>query len=125
MLKRRSLLLTLVSLTSVMITGAADPGRSHPETIVRVTSGTPGHEVRFRGVLLIVGRPMRVVEQATPFEFHSDRELVLGAFEPAERGATLQLELSSGEMEPAAVTAPRVIVGQRLGGVATEFLQGY
>jgi hypothetical protein len=94
-------------------------------TVVRVTSGTPGHEVRFRGVLLVLGQPMRLVEQTTPFEFRSDQELVLGAFEPTGSVAMLRLELISRTPAPAAITAPRVIVGQRLGGVATEFVQGY
>ena len=116
-----------VLLTAATLLGAspvveADPV---PATVLRVTSGTPGHEVRFRGVLLVLGRPMRVIEQATPFQFQSEGELVLGAFEPQERGPLLRLELISNFPEPAAVTAPRVMVGQRVGGVATEFVQGY
>ena len=50
---------------------------------------------------------------------------VFAAFEPAGREAMLRLELISGTPEPAAVTAPRVMVGQRIGGVATNFVQGY
>jgi hypothetical protein len=33
-------------------------------TVLRVTSGTPGLKVRFRGVLLLAGQPMRLVEQS-------------------------------------------------------------
>jgi hypothetical protein len=112
--------ITLVGAT--LVWASARTGSS--PTLVRVTSGTPGHEIRFRGVLLVLGQPMRLVEQTTPFEFRSDRELVLGAFEPGPP-AMLRLELVSETPAPAAVTAPRVIVGQRLGGVATEFVQGY
>jgi hypothetical protein len=36
------------------------------------------------------------------------------AFEPVESAATLTLELVSGVPEPAVVTAPRVMVGQRI-----------
>jgi hypothetical protein len=103
----------------------ADAVAPWPTAVLRVTSGTPGHEVRFRGVLLVLGQPMRVIEQATPFEFQSEGALVLGAFEPQEQGPLLRLELISNFPEPAAVTAPRVMVGQRVGGVATEFVQGY
>jgi hypothetical protein len=113
--------ITLVGAT--LVWASARTGSS--PTLVRVTSGTPGHEIRFRGVLLVLRQPMRLVEQTTPFEFRSDRELVLGAFEPAGPPAMLRLELVSETPAPAAVTAPRVIVGQRLGGVATEFVQGY
>jgi hypothetical protein len=49
---------------------------------------------------------------------------VLGAFEPQERGPLLRLELISNFPVPAAVTAPGVMAGQRVGGVATEFVQG-
>jgi hypothetical protein len=75
--------------------------------------------------MLVLGNPMRMVEQETPFEFRSDGQLVLGAFEPAGPGGMLRLELRSETPVPAVVTAPRVMVGQRLGGVATEFVQGY
>jgi hypothetical protein len=68
---------------------------------------------------------MRVIEQATPFQFQSEGALVLGAFEPQEQGPLPRLELISNFPVPAAVTAPRVMVGQRVGGVATEFVQGY
>ena len=68
---------------------------------------------------------MQVVEQATPFQFESEGALVLGAFEPQEQGPLLRLELISNFPVPAAVTAPREMVGQRVGGVATEFVQGY
>jgi hypothetical protein len=67
---------------------------------------------------------MRLMKTDHPFELWSDRELVLGAFEPAGPPAMLRLKLLSETPAPAAVTAPRVIVGQRPGGVATEF-QGY
>jgi hypothetical protein len=93
--------------------------------VLRVTSGTPGHEVRVRGVLLLAGQPMRLVEQSTPFEFRSDGELAFAAFEPVGMTATLTLELVSSVPEPAMVTAPRVMVGRRIGGVASEFVQGY
>jgi hypothetical protein len=94
-------------------------------SVLRVTSGTPGHTVPFRGVLLLAGQPMRLVEQSTPFELRSEKELTFAAFEPVEPAATLTLELVSGRPEPAVVTAPRVMVGQRIGGVASEFVQGY
>jgi len=98
-------------LASVALLGAgpaevADPVAAWPAAILRVTSGTLGHEVRFRGVLLVLGQPMQVSEQATPLPL-------------------LRLELTSNFPVPAAVTAPRVMVGQRVGGVATEFVQGY
>jgi hypothetical protein len=76
-------------------------------------------------VLLVLGQPMRVVEQATPFQFESEGALVLGAFEPQEQGPLLRLELISNFPVLAAVTAPRVMAGQRVGGVATEFVQDY
>jgi hypothetical protein len=53
------------------------------------------------------------------------RELIFAAFEPVESAATLTLELVSGVPEPVVVTAPRVMLGQRIGGVATEFVPGY
>ncbi len=68
---------------------------------------------------------MRLIEQTTPWEFRSDADLVLAAFEPRNRGPLLRLELISDYPMPAIVTAPRVMVGQRVGGVATEFAQGY
>jgi hypothetical protein len=37
----------------------------------------------------------------------------------------LRLELVSDTPEPAVVIVPRVMVGHRIGGVATEFVQGY
>lgn len=125
MLSRRTttlgIFLTLIGAT--LVEASARHGSS--PTVVRVTSGTPGHEVRFRGVLLVLGHPMRLVEETTPYEFRSDRELVLGAFEPTGTPAMLRLELISETPAPAIITAPRVIVGQQLGGVATEFVQGY
>jgi hypothetical protein len=101
--------------------GAGVPGLS----VLRVTSGTPGHEARVRGVLLFAGQPMRLVEHSTPFELRSEGELAFAAFEPIGMTATLTLEVVSAVPEPAVVTAPRVMVGQRIGGVATEFVQGY
>lgn len=125
MLSRRSTALGIfITLIGAAVVGATARNESLP-TVVRVTSGTPGHEVRFRGVPLVLGQPMRLVEQTTPFEFRSDQELVLGAFEPTGSAAMLRLELISETPAPAVITAPRVIVGQRLGGVATEFVQGY
>ncbi|HYT87170.1 MAG TPA: hypothetical protein VEL76_00490 [Gemmataceae bacterium] len=59
--------------------------------MLRVTSGTPGYELRFRGVVLVLGQPMRLVDQATPFEFRSEGELVLGAFEPQAKGPLLRV----------------------------------
>ena len=50
---------------------------------------------------------------------------MLGAFEPQGRGPLLRLELISDYPRPAVVTAPRVMVGRGIGGVATEFVQGY
>jgi len=57
----------------------------------------------------------------------ADRHTLLevSAFEPTGSEANLTLELVSAVPEPATVTAPRVMVGQRVGGVATEFVQGY
>ena len=101
--------------------GSRPPGLS----VLRVTSGTPGHEVRVRGVLLLAGQPMRLVDQSTPFEYRSEGEMTFAAFEPVGTPAPLTLELVSATPEPAVVTAPRVMVGQRIGGVATEFVQGY
>jgi hypothetical protein len=111
----------LVGTTDTLAQDSAAP----PATVLRVASATPGHEVRFRGVLLVLGQPMRVVEEATPFELHSAADLVLGAFERQGQGPLLRLELISTYPEPAVVIAPRVLIGQRVGGVATEFLQGY
>jgi hypothetical protein len=37
----------------------------------------------------------------------------------------LRLESISNFPVPAAVTAPRMMAGQRVGGGATEFVQGY
>jgi hypothetical protein len=119
------MLLAALTLLGASPDEAADPVAAWPAAVLRVTSGTPGHEVRFRGVLLVLGQPMQVIEQATPFQFQSKGELVLGAFEPQEQGPLLRLELISNFPVPAAVTAPRVMVGQRVGGVATEFVQGY
>jgi hypothetical protein len=125
MLSRRTTTLGIfLTLIGATVVGASARNGSSP-TVVRVTSGTPGHEVRFRGVLLVLGQPMRLVEETTPYELRSDRELVLGAFEPTGTPAMLRLELISEMPAPAVITAPRVIVGQRLGGVATEFVQGY
>lgn len=90
-----------------------------------MTSGTPGHEVRFRGVILVLGQPMQLVDQATPFEFQWHGELLFGAFEPEGKGPLLRLELTSDYPRPSVVTAPRVMVGRGIGGVATEFVQGY
>jgi hypothetical protein len=90
-----------------------------------VTAGTDGHKVPFRGVLLVSGQPMRVVEETTPFELHSAGALTFAAFEAIEPAATLRLELVSPTPEPAVVTAPRVMIGRRIGGVAAEFVQGY
>ena len=94
-------------------------------SMLRVTSGTPGVEVAVRGVLLLAGHPMRLVEQSTPFELRSETGLTFAAFEAVERPAMLTLKLTSETAEPAVVTAPRVMVGRRIGGVATEFVQGY
>jgi hypothetical protein len=122
---RFRMLLTSAALLGASPAVVADRVAPWPSAILRVTSGTPGHEVRFRGVLLVLGQPMQVVEQATPFQFESEGAPVLGAFEPQEQGPLLRLELISNFPVPAAVTAPRVMVGQRVGGVATEFVQGY
>ena len=126
MLSRHSITLAIL-LTFIGATGtdAASSLAPSSPTVVRVSSGTPGHEVRFRGVLLVLGQPMQVVEQATPFEFRSNGKLVFGAFEPTGPEAMLRLTLISDTPEPAVVTAPRVMVGQQIGGVATEFVQGY
>jgi hypothetical protein len=113
----------------LLVAGAAEKGTdAAPESavVVRVTSATPGHEIRIRGVLLQAGGSMRVVRQRTPFEYRSrEGRLVFAAFEPADSVALLRLELRSATPEPAIITAPRVMMGQRVGGVATEFVQGY
>jgi hypothetical protein len=115
-------LVVLLTLTAADADGDHGPASA---TVVRVGSGTPGHEVGIRGVMLVLGQPMQVVEHTTPFEFRADGPLVFAAFEPFHSGAMLRLELISDTPEPAVVTAPRVMVGQRIGGVATEFVQGY
>jgi hypothetical protein len=117
-----AILLTIIGATATDATISREPGSP---TVLRIVCGTPGHEVRFRGVLLVLGQPMRVVEQATPFEFRSNERLVFGAFEPTKPEAMLRLTLISDAPEPAVVTAPRVMVGQQIGGVATDFVQGY
>jgi hypothetical protein len=94
-------------------------------SVLRVTSGTAGHSVPFRAVLLRSGQPMRVVEETTPFELPSAAELTFAAFEALEPAATLRLELVSLTPERAVVIAPRVMIGRRIGGVAAEFVQGY
>jgi hypothetical protein len=116
-----------IALVVLLVFTAADADSQHRPagTVVRVSSGTPGHEVGIRGVMLILGRPMQLVEHTTPFEFRADRPLVFAAFEPAHPEVMLRLELISNTPERAVVTAPRVMVGQRIGGVATEFVQGY
>jgi hypothetical protein len=64
-------------------TVAPTPTRVTPSpAVLRVTSGVPGREVRFRGVLLVPGEPMQVIEQTTPYELRATDDLVLGAFEP-------------------------------------------
>ena len=126
MLSRQSIALaTLATLVGAAVVQATSQSAPISVTMVRVSSATPGHEVRVRGVLLVLGQPMELVEQATPFELRSDSRLVFAAFEPAGAEAVLRLELISGTPEPAVVMAPRVMVGQRIGGVATEFVQGY
>jgi hypothetical protein len=115
-------IVVLLALTAAKADGQQRPAAA---TVVRVSSGTPGHEVGIRGVMLVLGQPMQVVEHTTPFEFRADRPLVFAAFEPARSEVMLRLELMSDTPERAVVTAPRVMVGQRIGGVATEFVQGY
>jgi hypothetical protein len=126
MLPRRSLALgVLVTFLSVSAVAAASRYAHGFPTVVRIDSGTPGREVHFRGVLLVQGQPMQLVEQATPYEFRSDGRLVFGAFEPTVPASMLRLQLISAAPEPAVVTAPRVMLGQQIGGVATDFVQGY
>jgi hypothetical protein len=118
-----------IQLTTAVLVGTTNTlaqDHSTPSgTVLRVASATPGHEVPFRGVLLVLGQPMRIVDEVTPFEFRSEGALVLGAFEGQGEGPLLRLELTSNYPEPAVITAPRVMVGQQVGGVATEFVQGY
>jgi hypothetical protein len=116
-----------IALVVLLVFTAADADSQHrlAGTVVRVSSGTPGHEVGIRGVMLVLGQPMQLVEHTTPFEFRADRPLVFAAFEPASSEVMLRLELISNTPQRAVVTAPRVMVGQRIGGVATEFVQGY
>jgi hypothetical protein len=116
-------LVTLVGATVVGATGGSSLAAASA-TVVRVGSDTPGREVRVRGVLLILGQSMQAVEQAPPFEFRSGGKLVFAALSPAGVEAMLRLELVSDTPEPAVVIAPRVMVGHRIGGVATEFAQG-
>lgn len=126
MLSRRSIALTgAVTLIAAATTGATPRNDASAETVVRLISGTPGIEVPVRGVLLLLDEPMQVIQKSTPFELRSDRRLVFAAFEPAAPEAMLRLELVSGDAEPAKITAPRVMVGRRIGGVASEFVQGY
>ena len=114
-----------VTLLTVTVVNATDQHTAATPTVVRVSSATPGREVRVHGVLLVQGRAMQVVERATPFEVRANRALVFAAFEPSGSAALLRLELTSDTPEPAVVTAPRVMVGRQIGGVATEFVQGY
>jgi hypothetical protein len=74
---------------------------------------------------LVADQPMCLVERSTPFESHSSGELTLAASEPQVAGVTLRLELQTDAREPAGVTAPWVMVGVRISGVATDFVQGY
>jgi hypothetical protein len=123
MLIIRTLLITAGLAAGTMVWASA---RAAPSSaVLRVTSGAPGHEVRFRGVLLVPGQPMRVIEQTTPYELRATGDLVLAAFEPAVAGPLLRLEWISDYPVPAVITSPRVMVGRRVGGVATEFVQGY
>jgi hypothetical protein len=125
-LSRHSIVLgVLVTFLGAAVAGAASHSARGAPSVVRVSSGTPGREIRFQGVLLVSGQPMQVVEQATPFEFQSHQTVLFAAFEPVGPEALLRLELSSDTPEPAVVTAPRVMVGRHIGGVATEFVQGY
>jgi hypothetical protein len=122
--RRLSIQLTTAALVGTTI--ALAQNHAAPSAIVfRVVSATPGHEVRFRGVLLMLGQPMQVIEDVTPFEVRAEGDLVLGAFERHQDGPLLRLEMASDYPEPTVVTAPRVMVGQRIGGVATDFVQGY
>jgi hypothetical protein len=102
----------------------ASTGRDD-DTVLHLSSSLPGREVRFQGVILVVGQPMRVVQGTTPFQWHADRPLVFAAFEPTIPDSLLRLTLESDTPEPAVVTGPRVLVGRRIGGVATEFVQPY
>ena len=95
------------------------------DAVVHLSSTRPGREVRFQGVMLVAGRPMRVIEGVTPFEWRSDRPLIFAAFEPTGADSLLRLTLRSDTPEPAIVTGARVMVGRRIGGVAEEFVQPY
>ena len=88
-------LMAAVTLSGASASQSRDVSTSSGVSVLRVTSGTPGHNVPFRGVLLLAGQPMRLVEQSTPFELRSERELTFAAFEPVEPAATLTLELVS------------------------------
>jgi hypothetical protein len=123
---RRSIALaSAVTLIAAATTGATPRNDAPANTVFRLISGTPGLEVPVRGVLLVQDEPMQVIQRTTPFELRSDRRLVFAAFEPAATETMLRLEMVSGDAEPAKVTAPRVMVGRRIGGVASEFVQGY
>jgi hypothetical protein len=126
----------LLLLLASVVPLAAAPGRPPAplpaapqiEPAVRIASGTPGLEVPVRGVILVAGQAMQVVERTTPFEFRPASRLVFAAFEPADRAespAILRLELVTEHPDLAVVTAPRVMVGRRVGGVASDFVQGY
>ena len=69
-------------------------------------------------------RPMEMIEKSTPYEFRADSDLAFAAFEAAESGM-LRLEVVSATPESAVIMGARVMVGHRIGGVATEFVQGY
>jgi hypothetical protein len=114
------LLLTGASLPAV--SGSSAPVRG---VTLRVTSAIPGRQVPLRGVVLIAGEPMRLVEQPTPFELKADARVALAAFEPQDSADTLTLEMHSGTPASAKVTAHRVMMGHQIGGAATDFVQGY
>lgn len=98
------------------------PRQAH--TIV-LTSPAPGHQVRFRGIVLLPDRPMRLLNGITPFEIRVPDDVVLGAFEAEDSAATLTLDYDFGVPPDARTTSHRVMMGQAVGGVATAFVQRY
>lgn len=100
------------------------PHREGP-TVIKISSAALGLEVRIRGILLMPGEPMRVVELRTPTEIRAKTPLILAAFEPLEAGAILRLDYMGDDTIPTTVVAPRVMVGRAVGGASTAFVQGY
>lgn len=122
---RGSVAAIVAALTLAQSTPASTAGRKEPTTLLRISSAALGLEVRFRGILLLPGEPMRVVELRTPMVIRTKAPLILAAFEPLEAGAILRLDYVGDDTIPTTVVAPRVMVGRAVGGATTAFVQGY